>query len=117
MDTDDVICYIKENYKTSPIYMWKKFPNYAVFKKDSNKWFALLMDVEEEKLGISANNKNLRYVLNVKCEPDLVNYYIQQDGFLPAYHMNKRNWVTILLDQVSEKNVKDLIEESYFLVK
>ena len=37
-------------------------------------------------------------------------------GFLPAYHMNRENWVSVLLDgTVPEEEIKRLIELSYEL--
>jgi predicted DNA-binding protein (MmcQ/YjbR family) len=37
-------------------------------------------------------------------------------GFLPAYHMNKEHWLTVLLDNtVPEKEIYELIDDSYEL--
>ena len=71
------------------------------------KWFALLMNV---------NNK---LYLNVKTDPNysdiLRNTY---DYIIPAYHMNKEHWNTIIIDEkVDEDLVKELIEQSYQLTK
>ena len=111
---DIVFAYIKRKYKTSPEYLWKKFPEYAVFRySDNNKWFALQAGVPGEKLGLGGGD--LIDVVNVKVD-DLFfrDTLIQQDGILPAYHMNKQNWVTVLLDgTVSEKQVLDLIDASF----
>lgn len=39
---------------------------------------------------------------------------IKQDGIIPAYHMNKQNWVTVLLDgSVKKEQVYDLIDASF----
>ena len=71
------------------------------------KWFALLTNV---------NNK---LYLNVKTDPNysdiLINTY---DYIIPAYHMNKEHWNTIIIDEkVDEDLVKELIEQSYQLTK
>ena len=111
---DAVFAYIKKKYKSSPEYLWKKFPEYAVFRHaDNNKWFALQAAVPEEKLGLGGDD--LIDVVNVKVD-DLFfrDMLIQQNGILPAYHMNKQHWVTVLLDgTVSEKQVFDLIDASF----
>ena len=53
---DKVIEYIKEKYKASPEYLWKRYPDYAVFRHDDNqKWFAIVMDVNSDKLGLSGS--------------------------------------------------------------
>ncbi len=39
-------------------------------------------------------------------------------GFLPAYHMNKEHWITILLDgSVEREKIKQLIDLSYELTE
>ena len=59
----------------------------------------------------------LIYILDVKCDPDLVGMLIQTYGFLPGYHMNKRHWITILLDEsVSEAKTLDFLDMSYDLI-
>ncbi len=36
----DVIDYIKEKYGVEPEYLWKKFPNYVIFRNpETRKWF------------------------------------------------------------------------------
>ena len=37
-----------------------------------------------------------------------------QPGFLPAYHMNKQNWISIILDgSVPDDKIFPLLELSY----
>ena len=44
--------YIKKKYKVSPEYPWVKYDSNAVFRHtDNKKWFALVMDVQKDKLG------------------------------------------------------------------
>ena len=39
------------------------------------------------------------------------------DGVMPAYHMNKKHWNTVILDgSVPEDAVKQMIEDSFELV-
>ncbi|WP_423775113.1 MmcQ/YjbR family DNA-binding protein [Bartonella apis] len=41
---------------------------------------------------------------------------ILKSSLLPAYHMNKDSWITIVLDEtVSIKEIYDLIDQSYSL--
>mgnify|MGYP002554662185 CR=1 FL=1 len=56
-------------------------------------------------------------ILNVKCDPRMVGSLLGTTGFLPAYHMNKDKWISILLDgSVSKEEIFPLIDESYNLV-
>ena len=56
-------------------------------------------------------------IINVKCEPDMVGLLTQTYGFLPGYHMNKKYWITMLLDgSVSEAKILDFLDMSYDLI-
>ena len=42
----------------------------------------------------------------------------KENGILPAYHMNKEHWITILLDgTVPEQKICDLIDISFDLTR
>lgn len=111
---DFVFDYIEKKYKTAPDYPWRKYDSNAVFRHaDNKKWFALVMEVRKDKLGMSEDN--YVDVVNLKIDDMLFrDMIIQQDGIMPAYHMNKMHWVTVLLDgTVSEGTVFDLIDMSF----
>ena len=111
---DAVFIYIKKKYKTSPEYLWKKYPEYAVFRHaDNNKWFALQAAVPGNKLGLGGDD--LIEVVNVKVDDMFYrDMLIRQEGIIPAYHMNKQHWVTVLLDgSVKQEQVFDLIDTSF----
>ena len=56
-------------------------------------------------------------VLNVKCDPILIGSLRREPGFLPAYHMNKNTWISILLDEtVPDARIEFLLDLSYELV-
>ena len=43
---------------------------------------------------------------------------IHNKGYLPAYHMNKQNRITVLLDgSVADDEIKDLIRLSYEIIE
>ncbi len=111
---NEVFAYIKKKYKTLPEYPWKKYPDYAVFRHgDNNKWFALVMEVPGDKLELDTSS--LIPVVNLKVD-DLFfrDVLIRQEGIMPAYHMNKQQWITILLDgTVKEEQILNLIDASY----
>ena len=57
-------------------------------------------------------------IVDVKCGPLLMDAYRRQPGILPGYHMNKDNWVTILLDGTAEDGlIRELMEISYDMTK
>ena len=114
MDRQKVLDYINKKYKVQPEYPWRTSPNSAVFRhSDNNKWFALLMDIPGDKVGL--NSADYVDVINLKID-DMIfrDMIIQEAGIMPAYHMNKMHWVSVLLDgTVPENKVLDLIDMSY----
>lgn len=109
-----VFDYIKKKYKVLPEYPWRKYAGNAVFRhSDNNKWFAMVIDVERNKLGFSGSD----YVdaINLKVDDMFFrSMIIQEEGIMPAYHMNKMHWITVVLDgTVPEDRVFDLIDMSF----
>ncbi|MDM0065239.1 MmcQ/YjbR family DNA-binding protein [Variovorax sp. J31P207] len=110
-----VVKSVTARYRTRPDHLWARFPEYAVFRqKDSGKWYALFMTVQRKKLGL-AGEGNVD-VVNVKSRPEMVGSLRMKDGILPAYHMNKEHWLSVLLDAtVPEELVLELISDSFEL--
>ena len=94
-------------------YPWLKYPNYEVFRHCNNrKWFALIMDVPKNKLGLQG--EEVLEVVNFKCDPILIGTLREEPGFFPAYHMSKDSWITVALDgSVSDDKIKMLLDTSY----
>ena len=107
--------YINDNYDTLQEYPWNEYPNYTTFKnKNNKKWFAVIMNVSFEKLKINKNG--IVNVINLKNIPEMIGGLRKEEGILPAYHMNKEHWITILLDgTVSKEKICELIDMSYEL--
>lgn len=115
MTRQELEAHIAEAYSTEPEYPWLKYPGYAVFRHSSNqKWFAAVMDIPKEKLGLREDG--MIDILNVKCDPILIGSLRSEAGFFPAYHMSKANWITIALDgTVDADKIKWLLDMSYDL--
>ena len=115
MKKEEIFEYVQKQYGTLPEYLWSKLPDSAVLRHKNGKWYAIIMVVEKKILGLEEDG-NID-ILDVKCDPDLVGMIIQTHGFLPGYHMNKRHWITILLDEsVSEAKTLDFLDMSYDLI-
>ena len=114
MDRQTVFDYITKKYKAKPEYPWRKYSSYAVFRHaDNNKWFALVMDVPGDKVGVASSD--YVDVINLKVDDLFFRDMIIQDaGIMPAYHMNKMHWITVLLNgTVPQERVFDLIDMSF----
>lgn len=113
MNRQDVFEWAKETFGTEPEYPWKDW-NCVLRHKHNSKWYAVILEVNERKLGLSGDG--IIDVLNVKCDPMLIGSLRQKTGFFPAYHMNKDRWISIALDgTVPSEEIKNLIELSYEL--
>lgn len=112
-----IITYAKERFGTEPEYLWKTAPNYAVLRnKLNNKWYAIIMDVPRGSLGFEGDG--VLWVMNVKCDPMMIGSFVERKGFLPAYHMNKEHWMSVILDdsEISTEEIFSLIDMSYEIV-
>ena len=97
MDRTALTRYILETYNADEDAPWMKYPGYRVFRRgDNRKWFAVVMDIPREKLGLPGGE--LLDVVNLKCGPMLAGALRGEPGVFPAYHMNKEHWITIALD-------------------
>ena len=114
---NEIIEYIMDKIGHSPEYLWEYSPSDAIFRSPKNrKWYALLMQVKRKNLGLSGEDK--ANILNVKCSPATLDQLLFTKGFLPAYHMNKKHWITVLLDgSVEVENIHKLILTSLELVE
>ena len=105
--------YIQDTYGTQAEYLWADSPNNAIFRHPaSKKWYAALMRVLPEKLGL-VGEKALN-VMDIRCSTIMIGSLLSTKGFLPAYHMNKNHWISIILDNsVSDDQITPLLELSY----
>ena len=73
-----------------------------------NKKVFLLLPLDTEKLQF-----------NVKCDPDVaIELREQNPCVLPGFHMNKKNWNTIIVDgTLTNKQLTQFVVDSYDLVK
>ena len=56
-------------------------------------------------------------IINLKDDPERVRSRIEAGEALPAYHMNKQHWYTVILDDtIPDDKIAALIENSYALV-
>ena len=106
--------YIKNQYGIESDFPWDGDFVTAVFRhKDNRKWFALIMRVSGDRLGLDTDEPV--DCMNLKIDdPMLLDMLIHEKGIIPAYHMNKQHWITVFLDgTVKDKKVTDLIDMSY----
>ena len=117
MRRTELFARIAELYGAEPEYLWHSAPNYAVFRHSENrKWFGIVMDVPAARLGLEGEGKI--DILNVKVNPEDALVLRLADGILPAYHMNKKNWVSVVLDgDIPDDMLLGFLEMSFQLTQ
>ena len=112
-----IIKYADEKYGVQPEYLWEKTPNNAVLRRrDTGKWFAAILSVRRDRLSLEGSNEE--EIIDFRCESALIPDLLKQGNYYGGYHMNKKHWVTALLDgSVPFDELKMRIDESYRLAK
>lgn len=115
MTRQELFDWCLQQYGTEPDYPWND--NNAVLRHlNSKKWYGVVLEVNGRKLGLEEDG--IVDVLNVKCDPIMIGSLRLQDGFFPAYHMNKDTWLSILLDcSELDESIKNLLNLSYELTR
>lgn len=101
-------------YNLAPGSLWAKSPRNLVLRRpDNRKWFAVLLEVPRAALGLAGEGR--ADLLNLKCgDPLLRDLLLARPGYRPAYHMNRANWIGLLLDgRLPLEEVLALLQKSY----
>lgn len=108
-----IISYIKDKYNDQLEFLWKKFDDNAIWRnKKNNKWYGLLLTVTANKLGIESNSQV--EIIDLRYQKENIKNIINNKTIFPGYHMNKDNWITIVLNESVEiKKIFELIDNSY----
>lgn len=113
MDRQEVFRLVRKKYGTEPDYPWGDW-NAVLRHKDTGKWYGVILEVKGSRLGLG--DDRIVDVLNVKADPILIGSLLPLPGYFPAYHMNKENWISILLEESDlDKNIRNLLQMSYEL--
>lgn len=113
----ELIEYVRNKYSHELEHLWEDTPDNAIWRKgESKRWYAALLTVKRSSLGLEG--EGTQEVINLKAPPERVAELLKLSGILPAYHMNKKHWYTVVLDgTLSTERVSALIDESYASVK
>lgn len=108
MNRKEVIEYCLELPNTYEDYPFPEDAESVTLKhQKTGKWFALVMNVKGKEY------------LNVKTNPEYSEILRKAYNYIiPAYHMNKEHWNTIILSAKCDKKIiKELLEQSYNLTR
>lgn len=112
---NDLIKYTKDKYNVLPVYPFPK-DNTSFTLNKNKKWFLLYMNVPSKSLGLDTSfNVN---IINIKLDEKEIVDLIDNRLFYRAYHMNKKYWITINLDNISSiDEISEYIDKSYNNIK
>ena len=111
--TKRIMAQVLEKYGNQLEYLWEKSPDTAVLRhEDNQKWYAVLMRIPWDRFDKAREGQVEAVNLKHDCVADL----LSQKGIYPAFHMNKRYWISLALDDsLSDDDVLDLLEISWNL--
>ena len=111
---------VKERYGVLPDFPFDdgKDRTAGVFRHlDSGKWFGLIMHVKKSVLAGETESTRID-AMNLKAEPARIPELWKADGVYPAYHMNRKYWISVALDdRLTDERAMELIDESFLLTK
>lgn len=104
---------ILEMYHNEPEFLWNKFPGYGVFRNPNNeKWYAIIINIDKSKIDKESTGEV--EIINVKLDDEKISSLLKKKGFYPSYHMNKKNWITIILDNtLSDEEIMNYVRLSH----
>lgn len=99
-------------YGDAPDFPWDRYPGYGAFRNPGNqKWYGLIMNIDRKKL---YDGEGPCEVINVKADPEKLAELTERDGIYPAYHMSKKNWISVILDDtLPDADIMELVTESH----
>lgn len=111
--TKRIMAQVQEKYGNQLEYLWEKSPDTAVLRhEDNQKWYAVVMRIPWDKL--EKGREGLVEAVNLKH--DQVVDLLSKKGIYPAFHMNKRYWLSLALDDsLQDEEVLEFIERSWNL--
>lgn len=111
----EIISYIEEKYGDKLEFLWEKFDDNAIWRnKQNSKWYGVLLTISAKKLGIELDKKI--EIIDLRYPKEKIEMILDNTKVFPGYHMNKKSWITIKLDEsIETKEIFKLIDNSYRL--
>lgn len=109
--------YVRDTYGDELEFLWTKSPDNAVWRrKDNKKWYGAILTVSGNKLGLPTDE--ILEIIDLKLQKELMEATVDGKRYFPGWHMNKKNWYTIVLNNcVPTEEICHRIDESYRLAQ
>lgn len=102
-----LLAYAHARYGTSAEYLWEKHPSYGVLRNAKGKWYAIFMRIPKRRLLIDEEGEC--EVVNLKAAAQEL---VDHQRIFPAYHMNKKHWISVRLDAHWESGELEMLLEN-----
>jgi predicted DNA-binding protein (MmcQ/YjbR family) len=113
--------YIFEKYNDKPEFPFEDEGNKdaCIYRnKDTQKWYSIIMRVLRNKVDKSSSALEMIYCMNLRVIEGEAKELIGRKGFYECYHMNKKLWISIILDDTLEDEIIfKYIDQSYNFFK
>lgn len=112
-----LIKYVSDTYGDNLEFLWDKFPDNAIWRRaDNKKWYGALLTVTKDKLGLPSDEKI--EIIDLRAIPENIDSIVDNKTIFRGYHMNKKHWVTIMLDgSVPLTEIQKMLGKSYELAR
>lgn len=107
---------IYEKYNDLPEFPWENDDSGVFRNPVSKKWYGLIMCIDRSRISKETGEVE---VLNVKLDEDKIQKLLKKKGYYTCYHMNKKKWITIALDNTlsDDEIMQDIIESHRYTEK
>ncbi|MBR1811528.1 MAG: MmcQ/YjbR family DNA-binding protein [Clostridia bacterium] len=112
-----LLAFVRENYGDEPEFLWSKFPDNAVWRrKDTAKWYGAILTVQGSKLGLDTDA--VVEIVDLRLQPALMADLTAKEHYYPGWHMNKKSWYTMILDEsIPDEELCQRVRDSYALAR
>ncbi len=95
---EDIGSFCAAEWDEGPEWPWDDLDAYILREKKSTKWYGIVMRCRGKYVG--REDEDEHEVMNVRVPRDQAEDYWDFRVYFPAYHMNKKSWITIDLERV-----------------
>lgn len=112
-----LIDYVTHRYGDALEYLWPKTPDCAIWRrKDNARWYGVIMTIDRFK--ITGDGQEKVEIIDLKVDRNKMEELLAQPAVYPGWHMNKKHWITIILDDsLSDEALIRYLDRSYELAQ
>lgn len=110
----ELLDYVANQWGRDIEFLWARMPDDGVWRRgDNGKWFGGMFHVRENRVDSTAGDDVVE-ILDLRCDPDMLDFIVDRKNVFPGWHMNKRHWITIILDgRMKTAQIKKLLDASF----